>query len=185
MCDYTPGMNSSAFVRMACLLAATFLAGCAADPTSAPAEDDGAEVDELNATSLRAATAMKGTVTAGSSITLAYDRGDSLYPRAIPYLAVEIVAPAATPASGGGIHPMNGEIIDGQSITVTGNFPGRPKVLVVDENFRQLTSKTAQTLADGTERAEFAAPRGTGKRFILVRDGRWSMPMQFEIGVGR
>ncbi|MDB4935931.1 MAG: hypothetical protein JWP87_2903 [Labilithrix sp.] len=169
------------------MLTVAGLGGCAADSASDAPADDGAEVDELNATSLRAATAVKGTVTAGSSITLAYDRADSLYPRAIPYLAVEILAapePAAAAASGG-IHPMNGEIIDGQSITVQGNFPGRPKVLVVDENFRQLTSTTAKTLPDGTERAEFAAPRGAGKRFILVRDGRWSKPMQFEIGVGR
>jgi hypothetical protein len=49
------------------------VAGCAADAAdgAAASSDDGAEVDELNATSLRAATAMKGTVVAGSSITIA------------------------------------------------------------------------------------------------------------------
>jgi hypothetical protein len=164
------------------------VAGCAADAAdgAAASSDAGAEVDELNATSLRAATAMKGTVVAGSSITIAYDRAESFYPRAVPYLAVEIVAPPE-PAHGGatgGIHPMNGELGSAQSITVQGEFPGRPKVLVVDENFRQLTSSVAKTLPDGTERADFAAPRSGSKRFVLVRDGRWSKPMEFQIGVG-
>lgn len=177
-----------AFVLSAALFAsaASGLAGCAADTTSDAPADDGAAVDELNASSLRSSTAIKGTVVAGSAITLGYDRGDALYPRAIPYLAVEIVA-APAPASAqaaGGVHTMNGEVIGGQAVTVTGNFPGRPRVLIVDESFKQLASTTAQTLADGTEQASFNVPRA-GKRFVLVRDALWSKPMQFQISVGR
>jgi hypothetical protein len=185
-------MEPHRFPRVAIALCAVLLAsgasslgGCAADTTSEAPADNGAEVDELNATSLRASTAIKGTVAAGSSITLRYDRGDALYPRAIPYLAVEIVAaPAPASAQGaGGVHTRNGEVIGGQAVTVSGNFPGRPRVLIVDESFKQLASTTAQTLADGTDQATFAVPR-EGKRFILVRDSLWSKPMQFQIGVG-
>src|SRR5437016_710730 len=91
-------LGAAFFAALTALTA--LVAGCAADAStneSAPAADDGAEIDELNAVSLRGSTAMKGTVAAGSTISLQYDRSDRLYPRSIPYLAVEIVdAPAST-----------------------------------------------------------------------------------------
>jgi hypothetical protein len=168
-------------VALACALACGVI-GCAADSgvdDAAPVAD-GAEVDELNATSLRGSTAMKGTLTVGSAVTVQYDRSDRLYPRSIPYLAVEIVdAPSASTA---GIHPMNGEIVSGQSITVHGDFPGKPRVLVVDADFKPLASAVAQTLPDGTAHATLEVARGVGKRFVLVRDTRWSKPMEFQIG---
>lgn len=161
------------------------LGGCAADTssgeTAAPA-DDGAEVDELNATSLRGSTAIKGTVATGSTVTLQYDRSDRLYPRSIPYLAVEIVDP---PAANGELHTMTGELLGAQSITVHGDFPGKPRVLVVDAAFRPIASAVAQTLPDGTSQATLDVERGAGKRFVLVRDTRWSKPMEFQVGVGR
>jgi hypothetical protein len=196
MCDYTPRMESNALFRSALRSAAlvTTLAlaltgattGCAADTGTNDAAPvaDGAEVDELNATSLRGSTAMKGTLTVGSTVTLQYDRSDRLYPRAIPYLAVEIVdAPAS--GSGTALHPMNGELVNGQSVTVHGDFPGKPRVLVVDANFKTITSAVAQTLPDGTAQATLEVARGVGKRFVLVRDTRWSKPMEFEVGISR
>jgi hypothetical protein len=186
-------MESSRLLRLAFLVSAAALsaglAGCATDTTSAAPADDGAAVDELNATNLRAATALKGTVTAGSAATLSYNREDSDYPRGIPYLALQIVAPPAPsyaddPASGG-ITMKSGDALGGQTITVTGDFPGRPKVIVVDQNFVQLASTTAKTLADGTAQATVEAPRGVEKRFVLVHDARWSKPMSFQVSVGQ
>lgn len=177
----------AAFAISAVLFAssASSLAGCAASTTSDAPVADGAEVDELNASSLRTSTALKGTVAAGSSITLHYDRGDALYPRAIPYLAVAIVGAPAPARGAGAVHTRNGEGTGGQTITVRGDFPGRPRVLVVDESFTQLASTTAQALADGTEQATLVVPRDGGRRFVLVRDSLWSKPMDFQIGVGQ
>ncbi|MDB5215443.1 MAG: hypothetical protein JWO86_3370 [Myxococcaceae bacterium] len=185
-------MESNGVSRTAILVAAFACAlacgaaACAADTSvnDAAPVDDGAEVDELNATSLRGSTAMKGTVAAGSTVTLQYDRSDRVYPRSVPYLAVEIVdAPVAS--SSNGLHPMNGELVNGQSITLHGDFPGRPRVLVVDADFKPIASVVAQTLPDGTAQATLDVARGQGKRFVLVRDTRWSKPMEFQVGVGR
>ena len=169
---------------LACALACG-VTGCAADTSvnDAAPSADGAEVDELNATTLRGSTAMKGTLIVGSTVTLQYDRSDRLYPRAIPYLAVEVVA--APSASTAGVHPMNGELVNAQSITVHGDFPGKPRVLVVDADFKPLASAVAQTLADGTAQATLEVARGVGKRFVLVRDARWSKPMEFQVGISR
>jgi hypothetical protein len=168
---------------LACALACG-VTGCAADtPVSDGASSaDGAEVDELNATSLRGSTAIKGTVTVGSTVTLQYDRSDRLYPRSIPYLAVEIVDPPSA-SSAAGLHPMTGGLVNGQSITVHGDFPGKPRVLVVDADFKPVASAVARTLPDGTAQATLEVARGVGKRFVLVRDTRWSKPMEFEIGI--
>jgi hypothetical protein len=157
--------------------------GCAADTSTneAATPDDGAAVDELNAVSLRGSTAIKGAVAAGATITLQYDRSDRLYPRSVPYLAVEIVD---APAAGGDLHTMSGGLAGDQSITVHGDFPGKPRVLVVDGNFKTIASTVAQTLPDGTAQATLDVARGIGKRFVLVRDTRWSKPMEFEVGVG-
>lgn len=175
------------FTPTTLLLAAGLLAmaapGCAADTSDASAAgDDGPAVDELNASSLRGATAMKGSVAVGSSITVQYDRTDQQYPRAVPYLAVEILAAPSTHTAG--LHPMNGEVGFTQRITVTGEFPGAPKVLLVDEAFNVIAQQVAKSQADGSELAVIDSPRSTHRRFILTRDGRWTKPMQFQVHVG-
>jgi hypothetical protein len=182
-------MQSNSVFGMAVLVAAFSgvlacgLGGCAADTSvnDATPAADGAEVDELNASSLRGSTAIKGTVAAGSSVTLQYDRSDRLYPRSVPYLAVEIVD---APHASAGVHPMTGGALGGQSITVHGDFPGKPRVLVVDADWKPITSAVAQTLPDGTAQATLVVERGQGQRFVLVRDTRWSKPMEFQVGVG-
>jgi hypothetical protein len=178
---YSAGLAAALASALAC-----GVIGCAADTSvnDAAPTADGAEVDELNATSLRGSTAIKGTLTVGSTVTLQYDRSDRLYPRSVPYLAVEIVD-APTASSTAGLHPMTGGLVNGQSITVHGDFPGKPRVLVVDANFKPLASAVAQTLPDGTAQATLEVARGVGKRFVLVRDTRWSKPMEFEIGISR
>jgi hypothetical protein len=177
-------MRSPSFATAPLLLASVLLAlaapGCAAETTSDPAPDQG-EVDELNSSSLRGATAFKGSVAAGGTITLQYDRADRKYPRAIPYIAVEILAPPTTHAAG--LHPLNGETAL-QEITVQGEFPGAPKVLLVDDTFKIIAQQTAETQPNGSELAVLKAPRQTGKRFVLTRDPRWSKPMSFQVQVG-
>ena len=180
-------MRFPSFTPTTLLLAAALLGmaapGCAADASDAPAAvDDGPAVDELNASSLRGATAMKGSVAAGSSITVQYDRTDQKYPRSVPYLAVEILAAPSTHTAG--LHPMNGEIGLEQRITVTGEFPGAPKVLLVDEAFNVIAQQIGRSQPDGSDVAVLAAPRETGRRFLLTRDGRWTTPMQFQVHVG-
>lgn len=161
--------------------------GCAADDAGDASRDQdsaGAEVDELDVSSLRGATTFKGSITAGSTVTVHYDRSDARYLHQVPYLAVEIVSAPSHAAAAGGIHTMNGETIGAQRITVRGTFPGTPRALVVDEEFHVLASARGLAQPDGSDVVDLHAPRG-GKRFVLVRDGRWSKPMEFEVGVGR
>ena len=189
-------MNSSALpalVQLAFVVSLGFgfaVTGCAADASAdasnAPTTTEDGAVDELNAQSLRSATAVKGTVEVGSTVTLQYDSSDRVYPRSVPYLAVEIVAAAPEGATqGGALHTMSGGLGGDQTITVHGDFPGKPRVLVVDESFKTISSAVAQTLPDGTAQATVDVARGAGKRFVLVRDTRWSKPMEFQVGVGR
>ena len=167
------------------------LVGCAADDVSANAPaDDGAEVDELNSSSLRASTAMKGSVAAGGTLTLQYDREDAEYPRKIPYLAVEIVAAPATHAQSadpGALHALGGGTVGGagQSISVEGDFPSTPQAVLVDGNFKVLARAAGVTQPDGSDRIDLQASREANRRFLLIRDTRWSKPMSFRVKVGQ
>lgn len=169
------------------VLASTALFACAADAPAPLAADDGAEVDELNTSRLRAATAFETAVAPGGHVTVSYDRGDPEYPRLVPYLAIELKSDAAsgTGTKSAGIHPLGGET-GMQAITVRGMFPGNPRVTIVDESFNVLArSTTVETQADGSLSAAVLAPPSAGKRFALVRDQRWTKPMKFTVGVGR
>jgi hypothetical protein len=159
------------------LSAAGLCAGCAADTTDS--STTGGEVDELNASGLRAATTIKGTLSAGTQATVRYDAEDAEYTHGIPYVAVELLPQDAAHASS--IHPLNGNAASTQKITVSGAFPGSPKVLVVDEAFHVVAHAMAKPQADGTELATLDAPKTAGRRFVLTRDGRWSKPMAFKI----
>jgi|GEM_PF-6493889 len=155
------------------------LVGCAAD-----AEDEApnAAVDESSATSLRSITRAEGAVVAGETTRVQYVRPAERYASGAPFLGYEIVTP---PRASSSLATADGPEGATQPIVVAGDFPGQPRVLVVDESFRVVAAATAVTQPDGTERATLDAPRGIGKRFVLVRDGRWSRPMQFDIAVGR
>jgi hypothetical protein len=188
-------------VAVACVLAigaVGVLPGCSSGEVVHD-DDEGAEVDESNLSTLRGATVLQGSIEAGSTRTLHYDRNDAVYPRRIPYLALEIVAQRAAPGAvtpspvyTASVRPLGGETgaavgpdIDAlQSVAVSGDFPGTPRVLVVDEGFRIVARTTAVTQLDGTEVATLAVPRSAGKRFVLIRDGRWSRPMDFQVRVG-
>jgi len=188
-------VRGSFFVLLGC----GSLLACAADSSSTSAgTDDGAAVDELNAASLRESTAIKGTITEGAELTLHYDASDREYPRKVPYLALEIV-PAPVPATSTGaygddqgeIHTMSGAVAvaaaGAQTITIQGAFPGTPRALVVDNDFKVVSRATGQTQPDGSKLVSFDTTRASdsnAKRFLLVRDGLWSKPMDFNVHVG-
>jgi hypothetical protein len=159
------------------------LGGCAADSTSA-SPDEAGEIDELNAALLRASTTLEGTVTAGSQTTVRYKQGDPEYPRAVPYLALEIREAMTTTAKSAGIHVLTGATAaNTQEVRVKGLFPGTPRITVVDDNFKVLArSTTVERQADGTSVASVLAPRN-GPRLVLIRDQRWSKPMNFDVSV--
>jgi hypothetical protein len=179
-------MRSPSFTTASLVLASVLLAlagpGCAAETASAPSPDPG-EVDELNASSLREATAFEGSVAAGGTITLHYEQTSQRYARAIPYIAVEIVAPPTTHTAG--LHALSGGIGAMQRITVTGEFPSAPRVLLVDDSFKVLAQQTAETQPSGSQIAVLQSPPQVGRRFVLTRDPRWSKPMSFQVQVGQ
>jgi hypothetical protein len=156
------------------LLALTAMtnAGCSLD--TAPASDDSAstDADELNATRLREMTAVEGPVAAETTTTtIRYEPNEPGYPVAIPYLAVEVLPRAGEP--------------NPSKVTVEGAFPGSPRLLIVDESFALLGRATGSPRPDGTYVAALDLQAGAGRRFALVRDLRWSLPMAFTVRVGR
>ncbi len=70
------------------------------------------------------------------------------------------------------------------SINVTGDFPGAPRVIVTDENFRVLAGTRAVSTENGEE-ASLALNARPGKKLVLVRDMLWVKPMTFTVTVGR
>ncbi len=158
------------FLLVALLLVTTAVTGCASNTASKAADDS--EVDEHDAAALRSASALEGNVAVGSSMTVSYEHGEAGYPRTVPYLAVEI-------------RPDSSAASELQEITVQGQFPGTPRILIVDDKFKVVArSSTSSRQADGTSIATVLAPR-SGTRLVLVRDSLWSKSMTFDVRVGR
>jgi hypothetical protein len=167
-----------AFVAAAVALAA-FASGCAASDASAEEVEESA--DELSTTTLRDITIVKGSMTEAGTITVAYE--PSLYTpsRHVPFLAVELPAEAVRESAN--LRPMNGPTAP-LSVNVAGDFPGAPRVLVTDENFRVLAGTRAVSTENGEE-ASLALNTRPGKKLVLVRDMLWVKPMTFTVSVGR
>lgn len=160
-------------VLVAFLFATTALSACTSNTASPAPANESLEIDERDAAALRSSSALEGNLAVGSSITVSYEHGEAGYPRLVPYLAVEIRPDASAAGS-----PL-------QEITVQGQFPGTPRVLIVDANFNILaTSSTSTRQPDGSSTATVLAPR-SGTRLVLVRDSLWSKSMTFDVRVGR
>ena len=159
--------------------------GCAA--SDAPFEDTEESADELNG-GLRHITIMKGSMTETGSITGAYEPNAYATTRHVPFLAIELTPGEATARAeetvAGGVRPMNGQAGSKLTINVEGDFPGSPRVLVTDENFRVLAA-TRGVATEAGARAPVVLPNHTGKKLVLVRDMLWVTPMTFEVSVGR
>ena len=67
---------------------------------------------------------------------------------------------------------------------MTGEFPGEPLLLVVDESFQVVAKTHAVSDASG-DHATLAVPATLGRSFLLVRDDRWVRPMTFEVRFNR
>ena len=155
--------------------------GCAVNDV--PAEDTEESADELNG-GLRDITIIKGSMTEAGTITVAYE--PAVYPgaRPVPFLAVELPATEdAAATTGEALRPMNGDAVP-LTVDVAGDFPGSPRVLVTDENFRVLAATRGVATETGDQASLVVANR-PGKKLVLVRDMLWVKPMTFEISVGR
>lgn len=183
------------FSYLAFAVALTAIPACAADNSGNQQEETGASADEIitNSGGLRSITIMKGAVAEGAQVEVAYE--PSLYEPSttLPFLAIEIVPPTAIEAdqgdNGGSIRPQNNDALfinsnKTMNISVTGDFPGSPRVLVVDENFRVLAGTNGTTNEFGQDQANLVVPATGGKKMILVRDLRWVRPMSFMVNAG-
>lgn len=176
------------------VLVALALTAFACSEDVLPGADEGEAADEVAGETLRDLTVVRGQVNLGERTTVAYEPSSPAYSGAaargkLPFLAVEIVNPAAVSAtnpSAGALRPQNGKARVGASTTVSvkGSFPGAPRVLVVDENFKVLGATTARA-EDGLDVATLTAPDTGKKRFVLVRDALWVKPMTFDVAIGR
>lgn len=188
--ELRPRTAVRSLIALAC--GAALLAGCAAEADEAAPEN---EDHEVVGEALKKVTVVRGKVRPGETLSVPYEPKDPAYRDIIatktrPYLAIEIddaaaddapSAPSATPYTA--LQPRNGKLALGaRSVTVKGDFPGAPRVLVVDDTFRVVASTTA-TSTDGLEEAVVTAH--PGKRFVLVRDKLWVKPMTFDVTVGR
>jgi len=179
-------MKLRAFLFAATAAVLSLGTGCtASDDTS---EDTEESVDELNG-GLRNITIVKGSMSETGTLTVAYEPHAYAPTRYVPFLAVEL-NPAeederASDAeeSTGTLRPMNGEAMP-LTVNVAGDFPGSPRVLVTDENFRVLGSARGIPTERGDE-ATVVVTNRPGKKFVLVRDMLWVKPMTFDVTVGR
>jgi hypothetical protein len=185
-------MIARSFCYLAFAAALTAIPACAAD-NSNQQEETGASADEIitNSGGLRSITIMKGAVAEGAQVEVAYE--PSLYEPSstLPFLAIEIVPPTAIEADQGNnggpsIRPQNNDAFmpKTMNVSVTGDFPGSPRVLVVDENFRVLAGTNGTTNEFGQDQANLVVPATGGKKLILVRDQRWVRPMSFMVNAG-
>ncbi len=171
------------------------LSGCTVEGGGESAAAPESEDQEVVGEALKKVTVVRGKVRPGETLSVPYEPKDPAYRDIIatktrPYLAIEIddspvdapsSPPAATPYTA--LQPQNGRLaLGGRSVTVKGDFPGQPQVLVVDDTFRVVDATTA-TSTDGLQEAIVTVH--PGKRFVLVRDKLWVKPMTFDVTVGR
>lgn len=177
------------FRALSSLVVAGFLASlpaCAADASEEESTD--LTADELTNSSLKNVTILKGSMAEGASVTVQYQ--PDLYPTSyLPFLAIEITPAQQAAASTGGLRTLNGETgaLAPLSINVDGNFPGSPRVLVVDEEFHVLASANGVT-TNGGAHATVTIPQSrlpNGKKFVLIRDRKWVLPMDFDVSAVR
>lgn len=169
------------------LVFAALAAGCSASPKETAAAS-AADMTTNDPDQLRDAAVVSGEVVVGQNATVGYfggynasgDQNGDIDAWQLPYLAWRITkttAPATTglkTQAGGSSAPL--------SVTVTGNFPGMPDVLVVDGDFNVLAS-TRALRQHGVNTATLQVDDTPGDKLVLVRDKLWVLPMSFDISV--
>jgi hypothetical protein len=122
------------------------------------------DASSSTSSALGADVVLEGSVATGESVTVSYQPSD--YPEATaPFIGVRLTdgARAASGKSSATIH-------------VEGEFPGTPRVLVVDDAFRVVASAAGAS-------ARVVVPSAADARMVLVRDDLWVRPMPFTITV--
>jgi hypothetical protein len=170
---------------MRTLLATSFLffsltAGCAAQDASGSAEstDDALtkRVDDVSFANIE--------VSEGNAVSVSYAPQYHASNTAVPYLAVAL-APAPSLQGPTEVGTQSEGALGGPvTVSVQGDFPGSPEVLVTDANFRVL-ARSAPHAPAAMARATVALPVVGAPKFILVRDRLWTKPMTFSVAVGR
>lgn len=162
----------AAAATMFSMLAACSQSG-ASDTDSAGSAIEGEE-DNLNNLTLEQATLLLGRVEQGGSVTVAYEPSQHYLTGSAtkPFLGVELL-PQAAEARVAAPQQL--------SISVAGNFPGTPRVLVTDASFNVLAGSRAANVQQDGDHVTVTIPASAERRFVLVRDGRWVEPMHFDI----
>lgn len=158
-------------------LVAVLSTACAAEPS---AEDAHASAEELS--SLRGLAVSGGAVEIGGSVTVRYEPSAYGGRERLPFLAIEIVPQGGVAQ---GLRPANHEAGAAARVAVRGDFPGSPRVLVVDDRFRVLAGADGVADPAGGQHASLSLEGAGAPRFVLVRDERWIRPMSFTVDVGR
>lgn len=171
-------MNTfSAFLSVAALALVSTLPACAG-----PAEEQSSDTAALEAT-LKAQSIVKASIQKGQTVKISYDpesydKNDYAPTAGLPFMAVRVL-PSATPAIGSVRTQSNGK--QTLNVSVKGDFPGSPRLVVVDDNFHVLAA-TNGTSVGGSDVATIELPDLTSGFTVLVRDEIWVRPMEFEVG---
>lgn len=159
------------------------IAGCAA---ASDGDDLGSSEDELSA-ALTNVTVVDGALAEGDTLTVpyhpAYDPNPNAPKGVVPYLAIALDVPNGSrllsQTAGNKLLPAS------LAVSVEGDFPSSPEVLVTDAKFRVLARAKA-TDANGIDTASIKVPTmRLGNKFVLVRDPQWDKPMTFNLALGR
>ena len=158
------------------LVAAAALSGCSSE---VQAEDTASADSNLTSTKLESLSIIRGTMKTGASLTVAYE--PELYGELdhLPFIAVELL-PAKASATPG-IAPRTAAPGSQLTVRVAGKFPGKPRLLVVDGDFKLIGGSRGLQSGAGTAAAQVTITNSPGAKFVLVRDEGWVAPMQFEI----
>lgn len=159
--------------RAALFLAFTSALFSVATGCSAPSADEtpAASTEELRASTLKDITVPKGQIGEDGSVRVAYLPSNA-YPQGAT-APVRVFLGVKVPAA------ANGEA---RTVKVAGNFPGEPRVLVVDQDFVVHDAGTGVAGPAGVE-ATVTIPQSFGSAMVLVRDMAWVEPMEFDVSV--
>lgn len=147
-----------------------------ADTTAAEGRDEVAPPTvELGAPVDNVSVVANVQLSAGATVQVPYEPAYASTKK-VPYLGIAITDAAAGAAAVGGA-----DIVD---VTVEGNFPGSPEVLVTDADFHVLARGTA-TATKLVDHVTVEFPIVKGPKFVLVRDALWTKPMTFDLSATR
>jgi hypothetical protein len=107
---------------------------------------------------LDADVVVEGSVAAGNAITVTYDPSDYAA-GPVPFLGVRLTGKAAV-------------------VHVSGQFPGSPQVIALDDSSR-IVAKTVAVATNAGAEASLELPSSAS--LVLVRDDIWVRPMPFTV----